>query len=500
MKKYLFILATAAIVASCSDTDTLKKDIQNGNGEGEPISFTSYTQKLTRAENNTNAAYSWTFFNHHETFRVWAFKNPNTTWDAPIFGQGVVGTRINATRTGESSSYTYSFNYNNANDARYWDKSAATIYQFYAAAPEDGWNFDATGVDSYANQDKAYLTTTSTLNGVNLRAATTDADKITSLTGVESSFKGTDDIDKMIAAPQSGNYQSFALASDPTKHVVDLHFIHILSKLNVTVKKDDILASKEVKLLKIEFFNLKNQGTFTEGNTVYPNGSLARWSAQSKVQVGEAPNNHDVVYSYVSADDDNDNLPDGVTLSNAANGKIYFIESLVIPQPTATEALDYDGTVTPAILYTAATAAAHNAELTGHFSENEVLDAEKLALYNAAVDPDLELDAVLTEAQANAYNATLQDAVSEGDVQTAAVMVSGTSAPYFVIQYTIDGELFTSYHNLANSFKAESTDTHFDFLEGYQNTLNINIKPETIQFSADVADWGVEQDSSTDIE
>ena len=460
MKKSLFItVATALIFASCAQVDTLKNDIQNGgNEEGEAIGFTSYTQKLTRAENST-ANYDWTFFNHHETFKVWAFKNPNTSYDSPIFvdsnsGTGVV---IDATRTGSSAPYTYSFGYAVAAEARYWDKSATTVYNFYAAAPaagstetNGGWTLVTTGVDSYANQDKAYFTTTSTLSGVNLRAATTDASKITSLAEATSSFKNTADIDKLIAAPQSGSYPNYYDAVS-NKHVVPLHFNHILSKMNVTVKKDAILESKQVRLLKIEFFNLKNKGNFNEGLAAATTaGSLLRWQNQAKAQVSS----NDVVYSYISTDgDDADDDPDGVLLSKEANEKIYFIESLVIPQATEVEAVDYDGTVTPAVYYT-------------DYTE-----------YNTANS------ASLTEEQ---YN-QLPDAQK---IKTAAVKVSGTSKPYFVITYLIDDELFQSYHNVAASFKvADANVTTFDFLEGYQNTLNINIKPEEIEFTADVADW-----------
>ena len=455
MKKSLFItVATALIFASCAEMDTLKKDIQNGgNEEGEAIGFSSYTQKLTRAENST-ANYDWTFFNHHETFKVWAFKNPNTSYDSPIFVSSdatpTPGVVINATRTGESAPYTYSFGYAVDAEARYWDKAATTVYNFYAAAPaagsnetNGGWTLVTTGVNSYANQDKAYFTTTSTLSGVNLRENTTNESKITSLAEATSSFKGTADIDKLIAARQSGSYPNYLDAASG-KHVVPLHFNHILSKMNVTVKKDEILDSKIVKLLKIEFFNLKNKGDFNEGLAAATTaGSLDRWENQAKAQVSS----NDVVYSYTSAD--------GVTLSKEAAGKIYFIESLVIPQETEVQAVEYDGTI-PAVLYT--------------WEE-----------YNDAHQGDANFTAYADQA---AYDADTEI----NKVKTAARPIGANDEAYFVITYLIDNELFESYHNVAASFKAAANNT-FDFLEGYQNTLNINIKPEKIEFCADVANW-----------
>ena len=464
-RNILIIAATALVLAGCSDVDTLKKDVQNNNNEaGEAIGFTSYTQKITRAE-NSGAAYSWNFYNHQESFRVWAYKNPNNTYTDQVFN-GVV---IDATRDGDAPNYVYDFEYHVAGQARFWDK-AASNYEFYAAAPADGssetngdWQFITTGITSYANQNKGYFETTSTLSGVNLRASTSDASKITSLSESTSSFKGTTDIDKLIAAPCSGNYKSFIDPSDNTKHIVQLSFIHILSKMNVTVKKDEELDPKTVKLLSIEFFNLKNKGEFSESTDPVSTGTYGRWDNVAKAQVNSA----DVVYSYVSADgDDEGTEPDGVVLSKDASGKIYFIESLVIPQAIETETVDYDGTV-PAILYT-------------------------MAEYNTVHANDQDFEAYTDQATYDADN-------SIDKVKTAAHKVNADSKPYFVITYTIDGELFESYHNLAVSFK-KANDATLDFYEGFQNTLNINIKPEKIDFTADVAAWDDNEDVDTDLD
>ena len=43
------------------------------------------------------------------------------------------------------------------------------------------------------------------------------------------------------------------------------------------------------------------------------------------------------------------------------------------------------------------------------------------------------------------------------------------------------------YYNLANAFGYNTGNLSFN--EGWQNTLNITIKPATIVFSADVAAW-----------
>ena len=88
MKKYLFILATAAIVASCAENDSFKEINTQGNGD-EAISFTSYTSKATRAE-NSNANYSWTFYTHQPDFIVYAYKNPNNAYGDQVFSGQII--------------------------------------------------------------------------------------------------------------------------------------------------------------------------------------------------------------------------------------------------------------------------------------------------------------------------------------------------------------------------------------------------------------------------
>ena len=427
MKKFLFILATAAIVASCAENDSFKEINTQGTGN-EAISFTSYTSKATRAE-NSGAAYSWSFYTHQPDFIVYAYKNPNNAYSDQVFS----GQIIDANSDG-------SFAYHTATEARYWDKSATTQYQFYAAAPSGNngnWEFKTTNIDSYANQDKGYFTTSSTLSGVNLRSATTDNSKITSLAEATSTFKETADVDKLIASPCSGNYPSFVDPSDASKHVVQFHFNHILSKLNVTVKKDaTTFGTKEVKLESITFYNIKNSGDFSEATAAVTTGSHGRWSNQARAQVSNA----DVVYTFSNAD--------GVALDGTT--PIYFIESLIIPQPIQAQTVDYDGTI-PAVLY---------ADLTDYKTDH----------------PD--------------YSGEWDDLTADQKVKTAAssVINNANAEPYFKISYTIAGELFTSYHNLATAFKTTSEST-LNFYEGFQNTLNITIKPEKIDFTADVAAW-----------
>ena len=415
MKKILFILATAAIVASCSDVETLKKDIQTSNDE--VISFTSYSQPITRAENSTNDEV-WEFVAHHTSFEVWGYKNTSNT---AVFN----GDKVTVTKSGNTTSYTY-------NDARYWDK-AATKYEFYAAAPQiassgegdkNVWTFTA---PTAQDQNDGYFKTTSTLVGTNLQASTPSKDLV-------NSFKDANgDIDKMIASPSSVKKAEFG-------QKVQLHFNHILSKLNISIKKAENIKDETVKIISFTVCNLKAKGDFNE-NSHYAerDGNNSRWT------ISENPGT--VTY----AAKNNWTVDNGVGIENNSNYK-FIIESLIIPQDADYEVVALDGQAHDAVLYT----------------------TEE---YNTLNNTNLEnLDNV------DITQKTKIAAINE---------VGANSKPYFVLIYTIGNEEFKAYYNLANAFGMDGTSnkTKIAFNEGWQNTLNILLNPAKIEFDADIYEW-----------
>ena len=448
MKKYLFIIATAAIVASCSDLDTVK-EAQKGNDIA--ISFETFASKQTRAENST-ASYNWAFFDHHNNFQVWGYKNTATV-DKPVFNGDVVTVSSNGAT---NPTYTYSYS-----PIRYWDK-AASEYEFYAAAPSDkydatsnpsGWNFVSTGITT-ANivtapgQNNGYFTTKSLLAPSNIADGTTT---------LKQSFKNVADVDKMIAAPKAVPYAEF-------KSAVQLDFIHILSRINVTVKKDASLEpsdhknQQKVVLNSLVIKNLLCAGDFDESKddpeSTVP-GNNTRWENQATAKD----------YTAYASD---------VEVTTDAN---YFIQSLVIPQDAAFEVVALDGAEhasTPATYY--ATVEEYNAAkgLTGS-------------------------DAKTSDWWTN--TATENDKTKTPAGSQVKAVTDGTE-PYLVLTYTIQqthdaagqelgtlptAETFVAYFNLANAFGLQSGNLAFN--EGWQNTLNITIKPAAIEFCAMVAEW-----------
>ena len=367
MKKLLFpLIAVAALFIACDKNEVL---VDTQEAPAKAIGFDTFAQSATRAENSC-AGYNWVFFNHHDDFQVWGYKDVSTN---PVFSGDVV----TVTQDGTKYKYTYS-------PLRYWDKSATT-YQYYAAAPagtKGGWTFVSTGITNTSTQDQGYFTTSAALAGTNLSTATE--------TGYVQSFKAAaGDVDKMIA-------DKCAVANAQFGEDVDLKFIHILSRLNVTIKKDDVLSSQTVVMKKLEVANLNSKGNFSEATAAVQTGSYGRWSSLSTP----------IVYTAVA----------NTTVTTTAK---HVLQSLVIPQESEFEAVALNGSG-----------------------------------------------------------------------------VGTSSKPYLVITYSIaDGtnpaEEFTAYYNLANAFGMDGTSgkTEIAFNEGWQNTLNIILKPSVIQFCAEVAEW-----------
>lgn len=473
MKKYILFLATAAIVASCSDQDTLKKDIQAGNDEA--IRFESFTSKQTRAE-NSSAAYTSAFYNHHTTFQVWGFKNTAAV-NKPVFNGDVV-TVTSDGATNPAYTYTYS-------PVRYWDK-AASMYEFYAAAPEDeydannnpdGWQLITTGMDpakygNTADGNKGYFKTNSTLVGTNL-SSTTQVSYVASFKSTETGV----DIDKLIAAPK-------AVAKNGFNQTIQFDFIHILSRLNITVSKaaslngtelanNKIANTQKVVLTDLKVVNLKECGAFDESKTLNASGTNTRWT-ESNAESRTTP----FIYHSIAIPDAND--PDNSTTCEVTSDAKYVLQSLVIPQ-TATFA---------------------NVALDGeHHDEIPAGSYATVEQYNLDHEPDITAEAFANLSSEAKAIAAVPEMVALDKTESSL-----TDKPYIKITYTIkqmtddEGtdvsgtsteEEFTAYFNLAAAFKMDGTTgkTEIAFNEGWQNTLNIVIQPAEIQFSAMVAEW-----------
>ena len=77
--------------------------------------------------------------------------------------------------------------------------------------------------------------------------------------------------------------------------------------------------------------------------------------------------------------------------------------------------------------------------------------------------------------------------------------LSAESAPYLNIKYTVNGENFNYFYNLADMFNGAET-TNVKFCEGWQNNLTINIGMAEINFDADVYKWSTKESGSFDVD
>ena len=250
MKKQYFMMAIAATMfAACSQTEVIDEVVDNSTPKA--IEFTTYAQGQTRAE-NYDQGYTWNLEDHHTTFKVWAYKN---VADAKVFDGDVV------THTKTSSDpLTYEWKYTNT---RYWDK-AASWYEFYAAAPENfSWVLNENTTDK---ADDYFTLANYELKGDNLNKG--------GFSGYNNSFKTLPyDKDLMIADEKNVVNASFY-------GNVHLEFIHILSRLNITVKKDSRVTDN-VNLVKLDVVDLKNIGNFNENaiTATLADGITSRWTA-----------------------------------------------------------------------------------------------------------------------------------------------------------------------------------------------------------------------------
>lgn len=335
MKKQYFLMAMAATMfAACSQTEVIDEVVDNSTPKA--IGFTTYTEGQTRAE-NSGKDYADGLEEHHKNFKVWAYKDVSET---KVFDNQLV--------TWNTNSWYYT-------PLRYWDK-AATSYEFYAAAPayrQDG----STAIDWKLNKnadadhtDDFFTLSEFELFGVNLSTNTYDSRQ-------NSWENSPTDIDLMIASPNQVGRAGF------TSTPVNLQFNHILSRLNVTLYKANILEDKNVVLKSIIIKGLKSKGSFNEnadlGSDNLIGGTTKRWETES--------NTCDI------------KLVDDYIVEENTGIKNYVIQSLVIPQTSTLESLDLNGTGSKTQPYFIITYKIGDEEFVAHYNLSKAFGVSPLA-------------------------------------------------------------------------------------------------------------------------
>ena len=268
MKKYLFLIATLAIV-SCSESEKLNQDIQDTRKA--PLAFSAYSDVITRATDANNstklndfydvfAVYSWKTVDNGNPQEV--FKNTPNEYFTAKNAHGTYVYPSSGTATPESEwavpsniSTTNGFWY--YENLRYWDKLAT--YQFFAIAPYDDSQNPYYSVEAGANNFSLYKDEDNKRydlsNEVNLMES--KPEKALKYYRFNNDF--------MIAEKRSTT--TVAETATAATQDVTLAFHHILSKLNVMIKKDSNFKVKQnLVVTDLVIANLKKEGSFVFAN------------------------------------------------------------------------------------------------------------------------------------------------------------------------------------------------------------------------------------------
>ena len=297
MRKSFLIIAAAAMLASCWETEKIGKDYVN---EENPtvIGFNTVSEKATRATaSETDLEY------YHNSFNVYSTKTSNNVTDATpevVFDGNLEADLISFDSTRMApNNWTYS-------PYRYWDKQAT--YAFVAVAPNSKI-VKYSKSENVADNAGTFVTTNTTgytLVGQNLQTSDAPADA-----EIRKGFTGANggDTDIMTSGKITRN------GANPAEDV-NLEFHHILAKLNIAIAKDPTFDNVKVIIRKVQVVGLDDNGTYYEGTS----DTESAWTS-SKV-------NDDYKLLWENAN--------GIELpgsTDEANGKkLYFIESLIMPQ------------------------------------------------------------------------------------------------------------------------------------------------------------------------
>lgn len=366
MKKltYLIAITLGAVLASCSS------DAELGERAEEelltPISFLSFTKKATRGVEATRAQ---KLEDYHTTFAVYGYKYIQGVEQAPVF-DNVKVTFKPSTEPDKEGFWEYS-------PITYWDKDADGGYSFFAVAPyrvsDDArfnWKWDAVNkkfsISGFAVSSKSLDPSPEISNGAVFSV----------------------DNDLMVSTDIIG-YKDFS------SNDVNLSFNHVLTRINIGVRKDQAMEADEVVLKSLTLHNTYCQGDYDEARGDGEGRTTSSWNGLDKVQT------EGIGYSQETA------------ITTSFN---YVYQALFIPQTVA-----------------------------------------------------------YAYCPLNGYGLNAQ------------------SAAYLHIVYTVNGETFSSYYNLADIFNGNE-ETDFTFGEGWQTTLRININSSEyrINFDAHAYEWATQ--------
>lgn len=316
---YLTLIAAAAMIMAACSNESVLREIRD-NGQPTAITFSSYSEKSTKADNgdDTNIL-NLEYF--HKSFAVYGTKQSinDATEISYVFGDDAStaagtkkGTACTYTANNDASFYGSNWSYE---EPRFWESQAN--YQFVAYAPALVSNplryeYAAAGnLVGAAGND--FIATDYVLTGKNLQSSGPQSAPINKGFNVNNQ-----DLDLMTSAVET--------QAGSNHNQVQFTFRHILSKINIIIGKTAAFNNATITIDSIKITGLHDKGSYQE----------SRYDISTPVDVSGwivAATNNDPDYTlfYKVTDQVHPALPDAST-SPAKVNPLCFIESLVIPQ------------------------------------------------------------------------------------------------------------------------------------------------------------------------
>ena len=231
------------------------------------------------------------------------------------------------------------------------------------------------------------------------------------------------------------------ISEDITNHTtfttekVNLSFIHLLSRLNIGVRKaTPILDDFDVKLKSVTVFNMYSNGKFDESTAANAAGNNSRWGVPSNTRT---------------------KFEDGVgydTETELTSSYNYVYQALAIPQT-----VDYESGIK--------------------------LDGSNINKSTSKPYLTISYEIWAKQVLYKEGDTDIPEGKQVGDERTPTTLTGA-------YEYT---------YNLADLFNGDGATTNVDFNEGWMNTLKITINPEAIEFDADVYEWAPETPVEVDV-
>lgn len=238
MKKNYFMLALASMMmAACANNDLVDEGIVKEEVP-QAIGFETFSNKISR-----KVADATKLDSYHDAFGVWAYKTVGSTKSQVMQNYKVV-----------KSDWTYAGV--DEQTLKYWDKQA-TNYNFYAYAP-------------YAASPSVVSISDGKISIVNGEYAANENLQSNIVDGKETGFTTTPNSNKFSGTGEAATNASTdwmiadaeTVATANFGQPVEEEFKHIMSKLIVILKSDDVATGTEVEVTSVSVNNVHGKGSF----------------------------------------------------------------------------------------------------------------------------------------------------------------------------------------------------------------------------------------------